>query len=167
MFLSKYDFAEIIKKTPLISIDLCIVKGRDLLLGKRLNPPAKDFYFVPGGRIYKSELKKNSLKRILGEELGLSIKNNYEKFILDLGSYEHFYDNNFMGNKDFGTHYVVLAYLIPYELLIVKREKILNEQHSKYIWMDLDKIKESSLNIHLNTMEYLKNPILKNFNINS
>ena len=167
MFLSKYDFAEIIKKTPLISIDLCIVKGRDLLLGKRLNPPAKDFYFVPGGRIYKSELKKNTLKRILKDELGFTLKINHEKFIQDLGSYEHFYDNNFMDNKNFGTHYVVLAYLIPFKSLMHNISHNINEQHSEYIWVDMENTRDNGLNIHQNTLEYFKNPILKNFQENN
>ena len=54
-FLSKTDFSFIVKNTPLISIDFCILKGKKILLGKRLNSPAKDFYFVPGGRIRKGE----------------------------------------------------------------------------------------------------------------
>ena len=57
MFLPKDEYSKIIKQTPLVSIDVCILKGRNILLGKRINPPAKDFFFVPGGRIFKSEFK--------------------------------------------------------------------------------------------------------------
>ena len=54
------------------------MKGRKILLGKRKNPPAKNFFFVPGGRIFKSELKKHAFKRILKNELGFSLgKLNY------------------------------------------------------------------------------------------
>ena len=167
MFLSKPNFAEIVRNTPLVSIDLCILKGRKILLGKRLNPPAENFFFVPGGRIYKSELKKDSLKRILRDELGFTLKTNHEEFIRDLGSYEHFYNNNFMNNKNFGTHYVVLAFLIPYKYLIKNINQKIHEQHSEYIWVDLENIKDNDLNIHQYTLQYFKNPILQNFKENN
>ena len=61
MFLSKSDFSIVISKTPLIAIDLCIVKDKKILLGKRINPPAKDFFFVPGSRILKDETIKKLL----------------------------------------------------------------------------------------------------------
>ena len=117
MILSESDFSKLIISAPLISIDLCILKGRELLTGKRINPPAQDYFFVPGGRILKSELKQNALDRILRNELGLLIKDNDKNLIKDLGIFEHFYDDNFLGNKNFSTHYIVLAYLIPFEIL--------------------------------------------------
>ena len=60
MFLDKKDFSELIKKAPLIAIDLCIVHKRCILLGKRINNPAKNFFFVPGGRVLKNEKIKNA-----------------------------------------------------------------------------------------------------------
>lgn len=56
MRLSDEDFLNIIDKTPLIAIDLIIKNpDGDVLLGKKLNEPAKDKWFVPGGRILKNE----------------------------------------------------------------------------------------------------------------
>ena len=43
MFLSNSDFEEVIRKTPMIAIDLCITNNEKILLGKRNNPPAKNF----------------------------------------------------------------------------------------------------------------------------
>ena len=163
MFLSKFEFAKVVSCSPLVSIDICILKGRELLLGKRINSPAKNFFFVPGGRILKSELINNALRRILKDELGLSIKKNHNKSQQYLGTYEHFYDDNFLDNKEFGTHYIVLAYLLPYESLETSREEIISQQHSKYIWLDIDKFKDNSLKIHCYTLDYLKNPILINY----
>ena len=56
MFLEKELFSSIIENTPLISIDL-VVKNHEnkILLGKRINKPAYNSWFVPGGRIYKDE----------------------------------------------------------------------------------------------------------------
>ncbi len=158
MFLSNNEFLNVVKSTPLISIDLCILRGRKLLLGKRLNSPAKNFYFVPGGRIFKSEKKIIALSRILSSELGLSIKNNNFEYIKNLGIYEHFYEDNFLGNNDFSTHYIVLAYLIYYESLMKNQEQLVLEQHSSYIWLDIDNHKNFSYEIHPNTLAYLKHP---------
>ncbi len=163
MFLSKFEFAKVVSCSPLVSIDICILKGRELLLGKRINSPAKNFFFVPGGRILKSELINNALRRILKDELGLSIKKNHNNSKQYLGTYEHFYDDNFLDNKEFGTHYIVLAYLLPYESLETSREEIISQQHSKYIWLDIDKFKDNSLEIHCYTLDYLKNQILINY----
>ena len=57
MFLEKELFSSIIENTPLISIDL-VVKNHEnkILLGKRINKPAYNSWFVPGGRIYKGHL---------------------------------------------------------------------------------------------------------------
>ena len=56
---------EIIKATPLVSIDLIIRNpSHKILLGKRINRPAKDYWFVPGGRIIKNETIAHALKRI-------------------------------------------------------------------------------------------------------
>ena len=163
MFLSKSDFSKVVGSTPLISIDLIILKDRKLLVGKRTNPPAKNFFFVPGGRILKSELKNDALKRILKNELSMDIKINHERFIKFLGIYEHFYQDNFLDNKDFSTHYVVLAYVIPYKILKKIKKKILIEQHSELIWIDINNFNSNTNHIHSNTLEYLKNPLLKNF----
>jgi colanic acid biosynthesis protein WcaH len=47
-------FKTIVEHTPLISIDLIVYNDEsDVLLGKRVNPPAQNYYFVPRGRIYK------------------------------------------------------------------------------------------------------------------
>ena len=165
-FLSSLDFSNIVSNTPLISIDFCILKGREILLGKRINPPAKNFFFVPGGRIFKSEIKSDAFKRILKNELGMAIKKGKEKFVIELGSYEHFYEDNFMDNKKFSTHYVVLAYLLSYELLTPIKGCEIKEQHSEYLWINVDKVNEYKYNIHQNTLEYFKNPLLRNFGLN-
>ena len=156
MFLKKDEFSKVIKNTPLIAIDICILKGRNILLGKRINPPAKDFFFVPGGRIRKSELIKNAFERILRTELGFSLENDDFKFAKNIGCYEHLYDDNFLGNNDFGTHYVVIAYLILYEYLFKKSNEIKSEQHSEYIWVNLDEKNSNNTRVHPNTLEYLK-----------
>ena len=65
-------------------------EGKKNFLEKEKIHPLKNFFFVPGGRIFKSELKKHAFKRILKNELGFTIKKDHNIFIKELGCYEHF-----------------------------------------------------------------------------
>jgi len=56
MHLDDKKFLEIADLSPLVSIDLIVYNDKNkVLLGKRANRPAKDYWFVPGGRIRKNE----------------------------------------------------------------------------------------------------------------
>ena len=150
MFLSNSDFEEVIKKTPMIAIDLCITNNEKILLGKRNNPPAKNSYFVPGGRIRKSEPIKKALNRLIYDETGRTLKKDNQ--IKLIGIFEHFYDDNFQGNLDFDSHYIVIAYSLPLIMLTEISSDFLNKQHSEYVWVEYKK--SSDLNIHKNTTAY-------------
>ena len=162
MFLSNREFKNIIKNTPLVSIDLCILKKNKILLGKRINSPAKDFFFVPGGRILKSEIINDAFKRILKNEMGFTIKKSKQKSIINIGIYEHFYKDNFYSQKGFGTHYLVLAYLIPFEIL-QKTNKKFKSQHSNFKWFAIKNKTFKNKEIHHYTINYLRNKYIKNF----
>jgi colanic acid biosynthesis protein WcaH len=71
MFLEKDIFKCIVEFAPLISIDFLIKKDNKFLLGRRINSPAKGYYFTIGGRIFKNETIQNAKHRILKEELNL------------------------------------------------------------------------------------------------
>lgn len=161
MHLSESQFSQLIKSAPLVSIDLCIVRDNKILLGKRINQPAKDFFFVPGGRIFKSELISSALQRVLKDELGFSLKKEYLTSVINIGIYEHFYNENFLGNSEFSTHYIVLPYLIPYELLIKVNKDSKIDQHSEYIWIEINNEENYSYKIHPYTLKYFKNIFLK------
>lgn len=45
-----------------------------ILLGQRKNAPAKDDWFVPGGRVLKNEPLEQDFKRVSKNELGLEIE---------------------------------------------------------------------------------------------
>jgi len=147
MFLDNNTFSSIIQNTPLISIDL-IVKNKQgqILLGKRLNKPAQNFWFVPGGRVFKDEILSDAFTRTVKEELGINLKKDDARFY---GVYEHFYDDNVF-NNDFSTHYIVLAH----EIQINDITKT-NNQHSQYKWFDKDKLLNDN-NVHKYTKDYFK-----------
>ncbi len=94
MWLSDETFKSIIQHTPLISIDLIVRnEAGEVLLGKRVNAPAKSYWFVPGGRVRENETLDDAFVRLVKEELGIEsgITRADAKF---LGLYEHFYDDN-------------------------------------------------------------------------
>src|SRR5437868_255390 len=90
--LERHDFAQIVRLTPLVSIDLVVLSPEGkVLVGKRKHEPAKDVFFVPGGRITKNESLDAAFVRVAQEELGLAAKRQQARFI---GVYEHFYAMN-------------------------------------------------------------------------
>jgi colanic acid biosynthesis protein WcaH len=132
MFLSKETFSTVIKNTPLISIDLILRNSEDkILLGKRLNKPAKNSWFVPGGRVFKDESLEDAFKRITEDEIGVQININSASF---KGIYQHFYDDNVF-TDDFSTHYIVMAF----ELRLTNTP-ITNKQHDNYKWFDEEEL---------------------------
>lgn len=148
MFLSAPTFSNIIENTPLVSIDL-IVKNLDgqILLGKRLNRPAQNYWFVPGGRILKDEIIEAAFKRLTNEELGQEFSIEQAKL---LGAYNHFYDDNVFGDE-FSTHYVALGYTLNLASELTRLP--LNVQHKNYTWFDVEDLKVDPF-VHQHTKWY-------------
>ena len=146
--LSKTDFMQIIKNTPLISMDLIIENSeKKILLGKRLNRPAQNEWFVPGGRIFKDESLDNAFERTTSAEIGIAFQRSEVEFF---GLYEHFYSDNAI-NDEFSTHYIVLAH----RLQVDENEIVLNNQHEAYRWFGVEE-----LLAHENVNQYTKNYFL-------
>lgn len=140
-------FSAIVENTPLISIDLIVVNNEgNALLGQRQNRPAQNYWFVPGGRIFKDESFESAFKRITKEELGKEVCLNKSIF---MGVYEHFYSDNFTGD-DFTTHYVVHGYRLELELL---DSDLPRTQHSAYQWFDIQTLLSSNI-VHQYTKNY-------------
>lgn len=141
-------FREILQHTPLIAIDLCVVNSaQQILVGYRNNRPARDSWFVPGGRIRKGESLTAAFARISQQELGTTLRFDQGIF---LGSYEHFYADNFF-DGNFGTHYIVLAYAVLLDSLAITQ--LPSEQHNDYRLVTLAEF-GSDLSIHVNSRAY-------------
>ena len=137
MFLEKELFSSIVANAPLISIDLIIKDGDgNILLGKRVNKPAKNSWFVPGGRIFKDETIDVAFNRITKDEIGKAYNISTAKF---KGVYQHFYDDNVF-NDNFSTHYIVLGY----EIVIKEKLSLDTIQHEKYKWFTKDELLNSN-----------------------
>ena len=148
MFLDERTFSTVLENTPLVSIDLVIKsENNKYLLGKRVNRPAKGYWFVPGGRILKNETLKAAFERLTLAEIGKCYTIESAKLI---GSYDHIYTDSVLGDH-ISTHYVAIAY----EFKVEKLETLPINQHSSYKWMNADQIL-SSENVHRNTKAYFK-----------
>ena len=144
------DFAQVVRLAPLVSIDLIIRDpNRNVFVGRRTNEPAKGFYFVPGGRIWKDKTIETAFARILQAETGCRSPLQDVQF---RAVFQHFYSSNRYGLGGFGTHYVVLAY----ELRLDYRPTIiLDGQHSEHRWMSEAELKAAS-DVHNNTKIFFR-----------
>lgn len=151
MWLPDQVFKTVISSTPLISIDLVVRNNQNqVLLGKRLNAPAKGFWFVPGGRVQKDEILDDAFTRLIKEELGTEVvvKRSEANF---LGVYEHFYEENVFDDTA-TTHYIVLGYEIQlHQNQVISLPKI---QHEDYMWMTEQELLNNDL-VHLYSKNYL------------
>ena len=140
--LSDSDFHAALEALPLVSIDLYVVSSKlgqtKVLLGERLNRPAKGSWFVPGGRIRKGELHDAAMKRIVVDELRIDPALLAEKEFI--GVFDHLYDDCVFGPET-STHYVNLAYMVRVDDGVVETINAAAEiggQHSGWSWFGID-----------------------------
>ncbi len=150
-FINDSEWKICVQNVPIYAIDLIIYfNDHKLLMGKRINNPAKNYYFVPGGRILKNESRKDAFKRITKNEIGKSIPMNKSKF---LGIYEHFYSNSKWEQTNISTHYIVEARYVGFD----KHNQNffnLSSQHSSFELIDLDNYDPNQ--IHKYSLIYIK-----------
>jgi colanic acid biosynthesis protein WcaH len=151
--LSDPEFEDLIRLGPLIAMDLVVRNEHgQYLLGQRVNEPARGFWFVPGGRIYKNERMAQAFIRITTEELGVEFELNDSTRVAFLGPYEHLYQENFFKEPGLTTHYVVLGY----SLAVGQAELALPDaQHHSYSWMMPADILDAP-HAHENTKAYFR-----------
>ena len=127
--LARETFDLVVRHTPLVSFDLLVRDAqRRLLVGRRTNGPAKNTWFVPGGRIEKDERLAAAFRRITRAELGVEVELAATRFV---GYFEHHFPDNRSGLPGFGTHYIVLAHEIAGRAF----ESLPKDQHSAYRWV--------------------------------
>ncbi len=144
------EFAYVIRLTPLVAIDLIVQDVDDrVLVGRRLNEPARGFLFVPGSRISKNETRAIAFERITREELGVSVPLERARL---LGVYDHLYPTNRFEQPGYGTHYIVLAHQLR---LTLDPKSLPTDQHGEYFWLTPAEIL-SAAEVHDNTKAYFR-----------
>jgi colanic acid biosynthesis protein WcaH len=151
--LPQEDFIEVVRNTPLVSIDIVARSKRgEVLLGLRKNEPAKGYWFVPGGSIRKNELLDEAYERITRDELGARLLRKDARL---LGVYEHIYDTNFAGIDGFGTHYVVIGYEATLDMEAEALPSDRDDQNAGFKWMGVEELL-AARDVHRNTKIYFK-----------
>ena len=145
-------FLNIVANTPLVSVDFVLQRGEEVLLGLRNNRPAKNFWFVPGGRVLKGETIQQAILRVAEKELGIAkmIENGQLK-VTFCGTFEHFYDDCFAADSLTSTHYVVLGHKI--ELPADFALPMADEQHVEFKWWDIQTLLSSD-SVHQYSKDY-------------
>lgn len=145
--LPEQDFRHVINCTPLFSIDLIVIDAGRVLLGQRLNRPAKGAWFVPGGRVRKNETLEDAFARLAVEEIGVQLSYSEARGI---GVFEHFYSDSYF-DETVSTHYIALGMCLQLSKHISHFPKV---QHSAFQWWPIqDAI--SAPSVHKNTKSYL------------
>ena len=152
-FLSADAFLAVIANTPLVSIDLIVRDAAGaMLVGRRVNAPARGSWFVPGGRILKDETLEQAFARISEAELGC------RRALADarlLGAFTHKYADNALGAPGVTTHYVVLAYVLFADPAQVSALS----QHSSVRWITQAQLASDSAlahDVHDNVLPYFE-----------
>lgn len=146
-WLSAQAFSRAVSALPLVSLDAYVLDGRGrLLLGHRVNRPARGAWFTPGGRVRKGETVPQAWARLWHDELqwcGEAVPAGRL-----LGAWDHMYPDSAF-DEQVSTHYVNLAYavLLPEGPGLPTRDDLLaqlpqgpNAQHDDWQWLPLAEV---------------------------
>tara|TARA_B100001093_G_C26808203_1_gene1006418 strand:+ start:343 stop:747 length:405 start_codon:yes stop_codon:yes gene_type:complete len=126
-----------------------------MLLGKRNNKPAKNFWFSPGGRIKKDEQLSQAFERIVANEVGLKNFNIEDSFLM--GVWDHFYEDSAYSDE-ITTHYINLPHYYIFKDDLDKNlilPKGVNEQHSDWLWLPIEDVMVNS-DVHNHVQVYAR-----------
>ena len=129
-FIEDTVFKTMIEHMPILSLDLVVKNHGKILLGRRVNPPAKGYWFTLGGRVLKNEKIADAIGRIAKEELGINLKTS-PKFI---GVFEHLYEDSIY--EGVSTHYLNLVY----EVHLSDLDNLPTQQHNAYRWFTVEEV---------------------------
>jgi len=148
--LSDTKWLDVIRHTPLVSIDLVLRNAAgEALLGLRNNEPARNTWFVPGGAIKKNETLDAAFARISLSEIGIELSRADARL---LGVYEHHYATNFANVPGVPTHYVVIGYELMLEDFTLQPA---DEQHRQMALMLPEELLARD-DVHENTKAYFR-----------
>ena len=146
VWLEKEDYKRMVKAMPIVSVDLIVndEHGR-ILLGKRVNRPAANHWFVPGGRLFKRETIAKAVRRISREELGKELAHRR-----GLGVFHQMYPDNFADDTH-DSHYVTFAMSVTStsSMSLIQGD----DQHNEFRWWELRDLMESD-EVHSVTKNY-------------
>ena len=132
------------------ALKFIVTNYESILVGKRLNRPAKNMFFVPGGRICKGESFSSAFGRISETEIGANLSPSDCRFF---GIFDHFYPDSAV-SEDISTHYTVLAHVVGIDDHNINMNKMF-DQHSEFEMMNINEL-ISREDVHENTKVYAR-----------
>ena len=140
MFLPQPEFESALRALPLVSVDWVLTNpAGELLVGQRLNAPARDTWFTPGGRVRKGECLAQALLRTAQQELGLiaaTAQGLCARGVL-MGAWDHLYTDSAFSPTE-PTHYVNLPHFAACSAADVQALRLpVGEQHARWQWLPL------------------------------
>ena len=137
---SMAQFQQAVAALPLVSVDWVLTNpAGELLVGHRLNAPARGTWFTPSGRIRKGEPLAAALRRVAAEELGLAEERAgwLAQRCESMGAWDHFYPDAAF-SPTVPTHYVALPYAVRLSAAEVNALGLpVGEQHGHWQWLPL------------------------------
>ena len=117
MWIEDAEYQRIVERMPIPTVDAILTfEGRFLLL-KRVNPPVKGVWWLPGGRVRKGEALEDAVKREVKEETGLT-----GRILRQVGVINQIFPK---------VHTISVYYLVEAD----SAEVTLNVEHSAYRWV--------------------------------
>jgi len=121
-------YEQILENMPICCLDIIVYRNKKILLVRRKNKPAKDNWWVLGGRLLKREKLKEGVKRKVKEEAGIQI--DEPEFV---GVQEYFSKDSKFDNVRTGTHTIGLIFKCE---LKNNQEIKLDSTSSDFKWID-------------------------------
>jgi len=128
-------YKKIIKKIPILCIDLIIIYQKQFLLVKRNQNPLMNEWWVPGGRVRQGELLEDAAIRKLNQELSIYEYSGLKKY----GIYQDYFKESSIGSHLYHTVSIV------YKLNINNISTIEIDNTSKE-WKLLDRLPNRLIN---------------------
>lgn len=130
-------YAEAVQNLPIPCVDVFLFNpaNKSYLLVLRNDPPAKNFWWPPGGPVYKGETLAECAKRKCCEELGLKQSDVFA--IRNIGVAETFFPDSTWSTQ---THAINTLYLA---VLTADEAPSLDKTCQKYKWMPVDTFPEN------------------------
>ena len=97
--LSKKEFLSIMKVVPIVSVEVLIKEGNEIILGRRSTEPFKGMWQLTGGVLYYNEKISDAVMRVAKRETGAGVE-----IVKFLKVYEYI-------NNDPRGHIIALAHI--------------------------------------------------------
>lgn len=154
--LPEAQFLSAIEALPLVSVDWVLSNpAGEILVGHRLNAPARDTWFTPGGRVRKGETLRQARTRIAVSELGIAaaLAEQWIDRSEPMGAWDHLFPDSTM-NANLPTHYVNLPFWLALsdgELEFLRLP--VGEQHREWAWVSASR-KLAGMELHAYVQPY-------------